>query len=43
MELGNELFSEYDKQLEQLKNDIENKTQAITELQTITKELSAIR
>ncbi|AQQ60005.1 hypothetical protein XJ32_07775 [Helicobacter bilis] len=43
VELGNELFSEYDKQLEQLKNDIENKTQAITELQTITKELSAIR
>ncbi|WP_281651573.1 dynamin family protein [Helicobacter bilis] len=42
VELGNELFSEYDKQLEQLKNDIENKTQAITELQTITKELSAI-
>lgn len=43
VELGNELFSEYDKQLEQLKNDIENKTQAITEIQTITKELAAIR
>lgn len=43
MELSNELFNEYDKHLDQLKNDIENKTQAITELQTITKELAAIR
>lgn len=42
MELGNELFSEYDKQLEELKNDIENKTQAIAKLQTIEQELSAI-